>query len=142
MAFITAARTRACCERSSAPAGPPAMRLGVTDRERRTHETLAAVQRTVPECDAARNALARRGDRPRPRGLLELAGRLPLPHIPFGSSTANEDRILPDVARTMARVKGDLPQTEVTALAGLRPLPAGGSARRVRSGSSSRGSSP
>ena len=66
----------------------------------------------------ARRALADAGVGLDLEGFAEIEQRLPQLSIPVRIVYGEEDRALPDVAATMARVKGDLPQAEVTALPG------------------------
>ena len=51
-----------------------------------------------------------------PEGFVEIAAAAALPAIPVRVIYGAQDRILPDIADTMARVKTDLPQAEVTVL--------------------------
>lgn len=49
-------------------------------------------------------------------GLAKIANKLPTLKMPVRLFYAENDRILPDVAKTMQRVKGDLPQAELSSL--------------------------
>ncbi len=92
-----------------------AMRLGVHDHRNVTDEVVRGVQ--APFKDAAsRKALLKAGHGLSPKGFKEIADKLPGLEIPVRVIYGARDRVLPDVAKTMRRVKRDLPQTEVTAL--------------------------
>ena len=67
---------------------------------------------------AARKALLKAGVSLTPKGMMDIARLLPTFTVPVRCIYGEQDRILPDVARTMAHVKRDLPQAEVTALPG------------------------
>ena len=94
-----------------------AMRTGISRRDRRTDEMLEGVLAPFRTREA-RAALAAAGVRFEPQGLVEIAEKLPAFEIPVRIVYGERDRILPDVAKTMARVKVDLPHAEVTALPG------------------------
>jgi pimeloyl-ACP methyl ester carboxylesterase len=64
----------------------------------------------------ARRALADAGIGLEPDGFVEIARLLPSLRMPVRVVYGERDRILPDVGETMARVKADLPQAEITAL--------------------------
>ena len=93
-----------------------ALQVGVVDGRRITAEVVQGVQEPFRDRDA-RRALAKAGCNVSPKGIRELAERLPEFGGPVRILYGERDRILPDVARTMARVKRDLPQAEVTSLA-------------------------
>lgn len=68
--------------------------------------------------DAAdRLTLARAGIGLEPSGFEEIAAGLPSLTVPVRAVYGVQDRILPDVAETMARLARDVPHAEVTALA-------------------------
>lgn len=94
-----------------------AMRLGVEDKSRITDEVVQGIHTPFIERDA-RRALCKTALGLSPKGLQDIARLLPQFKIPVRIVYGERDRILPDVAKTMARVKQDLPQAEVTALAG------------------------
>ncbi len=94
-----------------------AMRAGIAKRERRTREVLDAVREPFQTRDE-KAVLAAAGVGLTPAGLVEIARALPSLEIPVRIVYGERDRILPDVAKTMARVARDLPQAEVTALPG------------------------
>ena len=91
------------------------MRLGLADERHLTDEALAAVREPFQSADS-RRALADAGIGLQPEGFVEIARRLPSLRIPVRVIYGAQDRILPDIADTMARVKKDLPQAEVTVL--------------------------
>ena len=64
----------------------------------------------------ARKALLKAGVSLTPKGLMDVARILPTFSGPVRCIYGERDRILPDVARTMARLKKDLPQAHLTAL--------------------------
>jgi len=68
------------------------------------------------EDEDSRRALADAGIGLEIEGFAEIARGLPSLEVPVRIIYGERDRILPDVAETMARVKRDLPQAEVTAL--------------------------
>jgi len=103
-------------EQLTSPEGLEAgMRLGLADQERLTEESLAAVREPFQTTDA-RRALADAGIGLDPAGFVEIAEHLSELQIPVTVVYGEQDRILPDVAETMARVKRDLPQAKVTSL--------------------------
>jgi haloalkane dehalogenase len=117
MEFIKACATPELREYLTSPAGlEAAMKLGVADQSKVTGEVMAGV--TEPfETEDSRHALARAGIGLQPEGFVEIARLLPSLSVPVRVIYGEQDRILPDVAETMARVKRDLPHAEVTALA-------------------------
>ena len=118
MAFIKACTEPQLREQLTSPQGlEAAMRLGLADDAHVTGEMLAAVREPF-QTDAARQSLADAGIGLSLEGFTEIAQRLSSLSIPVRVIYGEQDRILPDVAQTMARVKNDLPQAEVTALAG------------------------
>ena len=115
-AFVRACATPALREQLTSPAGLEAlMREGFADPSRLSPEVLAAVQAPFASADA-RLALAEAGRGLSVRGFVQIARRLPALRIPVRVVYGARDRVLPDVADTMARVKADLPQADVTAL--------------------------
>ena len=92
-----------------------AMQLGVADESRITPEVVEAV--TAPfATPEARLALALAGCGLRRPGLAEIAKWLPTVSVPVRVIYGRHDRLLPDVAHTMARVAADIPHAEVTVL--------------------------
>ncbi|HJR50103.1 MAG TPA: alpha/beta fold hydrolase, partial [Gemmatimonadales bacterium] len=91
------------------------MRDGLGDPATLRAEVLAAVQEPfrAPE---ARRALADAGIGLSLKGFVQVARRLPTLDVPVRVVYGGRDRVLPDVADTMARVKADLPHAEVTVL--------------------------
>jgi len=115
--FILATYTPLLNDWLAGPAGIAfALRLGVEHKERITEEVLAPYQAPFRD-KAARKALLKAGHGLHPAGFKEIAKRLPDLDIPVTCIYGENDRILPDVAKTMARVQRDLPQAE------LHPLP-------------------
>lgn len=92
-----------------------AMRLGVERKEQLTPEILRPYQAPFENRDA-RKALILTGTRLGMRGFRQIAERLPLFNVPVRLIYGENDRILPEIAGTMERVKRDLPQAEVTPL--------------------------
>ena len=114
--FITACSTPELREQLTSPAGlEAAMRLGLADEGHLTDEVLAAVCEPFQTADS-RRALADAGIGLQPEGFVEIARLLPSLRIPVRVIYGAQDKILPDIADTMARVKTDLPQSEVTVL--------------------------
>jgi haloalkane dehalogenase len=92
-----------------------AMRLGVADDSRLTEDVFAGVREpfVTPE---SRQALADAGIGLEQEGFVEIARLLPSLGIPVRIVYGERDRILPDIADTVARMERDLPQAVVTAL--------------------------
>jgi pimeloyl-ACP methyl ester carboxylesterase len=94
------------------------IRIGMANPANLTDETLAAMQAPfgTPE---ARQALAEAGIGLSPRGFEEIARGLPELEIPVLGLYGTEDRILPDVAETFARIKRDMPHAQIEPLPGV-----------------------
>ncbi|MEM7051425.1 MAG: alpha/beta fold hydrolase [Acidobacteriota bacterium] len=91
------------------------MRLGVAQQKGLTAEIIARVQEPFRD-GAARRVLAKAGSALSPKGFVDIEQGLEALECPVRVVYGKRDRILPDVAETMARVQKDLPQTEITAL--------------------------
>jgi haloalkane dehalogenase len=116
--FIKACSTPELREQLTSPDGlAAAMGLGLADESNLTEEVVTAVREPF-RSEESRRALADAGIGLAPEGFAEIARLLPTLRMPVRVIYGEQDRILPDVAETMARVKADLPQAEVTALAG------------------------
>ena len=114
--FIHACSTSPLREQLTAPAGlEAAMKLGLADEANLTPEVLAAVVEPFGT-DAERRSLADAGIGLEPEGFEEIARLLPGLDVPVRVVYGEQDRILPDVADTMARVKRDVPHADLTAL--------------------------
>ncbi len=114
--FVRACATPGLREQITSPAGLESiLRDGLADPARLSPEVLAAVQEPfrTPE---TRRALADAGIGVSRKGFVQIARRLPALRIPVRVVYGSRDRVLPDVADTMARVKADLPQADVTTL--------------------------
>lgn len=95
-----------------------AMLLGLADEASLTPEVLDGVTGPFVTGDD-REALARAGIGLSPAGFEALAAGLPsLEGIPVRVIYGEQDRILPDIAETAARLCRDLPGAEITALPG------------------------
>jgi pimeloyl-ACP methyl ester carboxylesterase len=117
--FVTTLLDPVRREEVVSPAGlTEVMRLGVSDPAALPDETLAAV-RAPFDTPEARQALAEAGIGLAPKGFEEIARGLPGLDMPVLGLYGAEDRILPDVAETFARVKHDLPHAEIVALPGV-----------------------
>ncbi|TFH26819.1 MAG: alpha/beta hydrolase, partial [Myxococcales bacterium] len=68
------------------------------------------------EDPAARQALIKAGSGLGTKGLTEIANKLPTFKAPVRLIYAENDRILPDIAKTMQRLQRDLPGAELTVL--------------------------
>jgi haloalkane dehalogenase len=91
------------------------VRLGLADPSNATAELVTAF--TEPFATAAsRLALAKAGTGLPLRGYADIAARLKTMTIPVRMVYGVHDRILPDIARTVARVQRDIPHAEVIAL--------------------------
>jgi haloalkane dehalogenase len=114
--FVRACASPELRERITSPAGLEGIvRDGFADPAKLPPEVVGLVQAPfrTPE---ARRALADAGIGLSRRGFVEIGRRLPTLRIPVRVVYGARDRVLPDVAETMARVKRDLPQADVTAL--------------------------
>ncbi len=91
------------------------MKFGVVHKDRLNREALTPY--TVPFVDsAARQALIKAGSGLGIKGLAEIAQKLPSLKAPVRIIYGENDRVLPDIAKTMRRVKGDLPRAQITSL--------------------------
>jgi pimeloyl-ACP methyl ester carboxylesterase len=114
--FVRACATPGLREQITSPAGLESiLRDGLADPAKLSPEVLAAVQEPfrTPE---TRRTLADAGIGVSRKGFVQIARRLPALRIPVRVVYGSRDRVLPDVADTMARVKADLPQADVTTL--------------------------
>ena len=94
-----------------------AMKLGVVHKERLNREVLTPY--TAPfETPAARKALIKAGSGLSIKGLAQIKKKLPSLEGPLRLIYGENDRILPDVAKTMRRIQRDCPTAELTALPG------------------------
>jgi pimeloyl-ACP methyl ester carboxylesterase len=91
------------------------MKIGMANDERRTDEVRQAVREPFANKDA-RRALAKAGYGLSPKAFTEIQRALPELDWPVRVVYGERDRILPDVGRTMAKVKRDIPHAEITAL--------------------------
>ncbi len=93
------------------------LRFGVENKQRMTDEVLQPY--IAPFRDSrSQRVLLKTAGRLSPQGFEQIAARLPaFPH-PVRAIYGEADRILPDVAATMARLQQDLPDTVVTGLPG------------------------
>lgn len=116
VAFVLALKTPGVAWWLTGKAGLKAtMRLGLYDKQKVTPEVLAGVQ-TPFETPEARRALIKAGAGLHRDGFKDIAEKLPSFKMPVRVIYGERDRVLPDVAKTMARVAQDLPHAEVTAL--------------------------
>ena len=116
MEFVTTlANPDTRSELTSAPGLESVIRLGLADEASLTNEVLAGVVDPFPDEDS-RVALAKAGIELQPDGFADLSRRLSELSVPVRVVYGEQDRVLPDVAETMARVKRDVPQAEVTAI--------------------------
>jgi pimeloyl-ACP methyl ester carboxylesterase len=114
--FVRACTTPGLRERITSAAGPESiMRDGAADPAKLRSDVLAAIQEPFQTAEA-RRALADAGMGLSMRGFAQIARQLPTLRIPVRVVYGVDDRVLPDVAQTMARVKTDLPHAEVSAL--------------------------
>jgi haloalkane dehalogenase len=114
--FVRACLTPELREKLTSPSGLESiLRDGLADPATLRAEVLAAVQAPFRTADD-RRALADAGVGLSLKGFAQIARRLPALRIPVRVVYGARDRVLPDVAETMARVKIDLPRAEVTVL--------------------------
>ena len=92
-----------------------AMKIGIANDERLTDEVRQGVRDPFATKDA-RRALAKAGHGLSPKAFAEIGRALPELAWPVRIVYGERDRILPDVAKTMAKLKRDIPDAEVTAL--------------------------
>ncbi|MEM7179843.1 MAG: alpha/beta fold hydrolase [Spirochaetota bacterium] len=92
-----------------------AMMLGIVDSNKYTEEMFQGVLAPFVT-DSDRQALLQAGGDLQVRGLFVIAQKISNFHIPVRIIYGEEDRILPDIAETVQRLKSDLPQAEVTVL--------------------------
>ncbi|MFA9472411.1 MAG: alpha/beta fold hydrolase [Deltaproteobacteria bacterium] len=114
--FLIALRTPGVRDYLVSPKGLVAsMKFGVVHKGRLNREALTPY--TAPfEDPAARQALIKAGSGLSIQGLAEIARKLPGLKGPVRLIYAENDRILPDIAKTMQRLQRDLPGAELTAL--------------------------
>jgi haloalkane dehalogenase len=114
--FLIALRTPGVRDYLVSPKGiVGAMKFGVVHKDRLNREVLTPY--TAPfEDAAARQALIKAGSGLGIKGLAEIARKLPTLEASVRIIYGENDRALPDVAKTMQRVKRDLPGAEVTSL--------------------------
>ena len=118
MEFVTALTTPGLREQTTSPEGlAAALRLGLADESKATEELFAAVAAPFGD-EAARQALADAGVGLDLDVFTDIGRRLGELRMPIRIVYGEQDRILTDVAETMARVARDLPQARVTALPG------------------------
>jgi haloalkane dehalogenase len=114
--FVRACATPDLREQITSPSGLESIiRDGLADRASLSKDVL--VEMLAPfRIAEARQALADAGIGLSRRGFAEIARQLPTLRIPVRVVYGARDRLLPDVADTMKRVKNDLPQTDITVL--------------------------
>lgn len=116
--FVTTLSTPDRRDRATSPEGlTEIMREGLADEANLTGELLAAVQEPFASPDS-RLALARAGIGLNPAGFADIADRLGSLGVPVRVVYGEQDRLLPEVGDTFARLERDLPGTRVTALPG------------------------
>lgn len=92
-----------------------AMRFGLADESHLTPEVIERVTRPFGD-DDSRLALAKAGIELEVERFAEIARALPELSVPLRVVYGEQDRILPDIAETVARLKRDVPHAEVTSL--------------------------
>jgi haloalkane dehalogenase len=114
--FIKACTTPDLREQLTSPAGlEAAMRLGLADEANLTDEVIAGVREPF-QTDESRRALANAAVGLELEGFQEIGSGIAELRVPVRVVYGEQDRILPDVAETMARVKRDVPAAVITAL--------------------------
>ena len=91
------------------------MRVGTAKPERRTDEVLAAVREPFQTRDA-RRVLVKAAQGLSVKTYRGIEDELPNLTMPVRAIYGERDRVLPDVARTMAKLERDIPGAQVTAL--------------------------
>ena len=114
--FLLALRTPGLRDFVVSPKGiVGAMKFGVVHKERLNREVLTPY--TAPfETPAARKALIKAGSGLSIKGLAQIKKKLPALEAPLRLIYGENDRVLPDVAKTMQRIQRTHPQAELTAL--------------------------
>jgi len=114
--FLLALRTPVVRDYVVSPKGiVAAMKFGVVNKDRMNRAILTPY--TAPfETPAARKALIKAGSGLSIRGLAKIARELPGWQVPLRLIYGENDRILPDIAKTMARIQKSHPEAELTAL--------------------------
>lgn len=92
-----------------------AMRLGLADESKLTRGAIEAVQKPFGD-QAAREALADTGKGLSMEGFTQIGRWVPNIAVPVRVIYGAQDHILPDIAETMERFVGDVPQAEITVL--------------------------
>jgi pimeloyl-ACP methyl ester carboxylesterase len=112
--------------RTSAAGLTEVLRLGFAEQSNAPDETIAALIEPFASEDA-QIALAKAGIELSPKGFAEIATRLSTLEMPVRVIYGEQDRILPDVATTFARLERDVPQAISTVLpcGHFAPLEAG-----------------
>lgn len=114
--FVTMLRTPDSRDRATSAEGlAEFMRLGMAVESNVTEDMLAGVRAPFAS-DDARLALARAGIGLQPETFADIAARLPSLDMPVRVVYGEQDRILPDVADTFARLQRDLPHAQITSL--------------------------
>jgi pimeloyl-ACP methyl ester carboxylesterase len=118
VAFVIAAYTPFVRMWLTSPSGLDfAMDYGTCTKRKLADEVYEGVRAPFPD-KASRRALLKAAVGLSPKGMMDIARILPTFDVPVRCIYGEQDRILPDVARTMKKVKEDLPQAEITALRG------------------------
>jgi len=89
------------------------LKLGIYNGHRITPALVEAYQQPFVT-EEARAALLLSAQGLSPKGFATMAARLPEIKVPVHLIYGENDRLLPDVARTMARLQCDIPQAELT----------------------------
>ena len=89
-----------------------AIRLGVFDKSKLNREVLTNYHEPFQTVED-RKVLLKTIQRLNPKGFNTIAEKLPEFKVPLRLIYGENDKILPDVAKTMERVKSDLPQAEL-----------------------------
>lgn len=115
-AFLLALRTPGLRDLLVSPKGLVAtMKLGVVHKDRMNRATLTPY--TAPfEAKPARKALIKAGGGLGLGGLATIAKKLPTLEVPLRLIYGENDRVLPDVSKTMKRIHDLRPDAELTAI--------------------------
>ncbi|MEM8959947.1 MAG: alpha/beta fold hydrolase [Acidobacteriota bacterium] len=93
-----------------------ALRIGVAKASHLADDAIEGIQAPF-QTSADRAALLAAGSNLSPKGLAEIERWLPSLQVPVRGIYGVRDRILPDIAKTMRRLKTDVPHAEITSLA-------------------------
>ena len=116
VAFVAACKLPVVRSVLSSPWGlRRSLLLGVHQKSKLRDDAVAGTQ--APFADrGSRKALLKAGGQLSPKGFRDIAAWIPTIQVPVQIIYGQHDRILPDIDKTVARLRHDLPQAQVLAL--------------------------